>query len=263
MTVQRSAIVLLSGVQLSICVVIDLFLMSQCPDAFHCENAILPALEKLGPLVELRLGFIAEFDPSEPTGFRCAHGRGECEGNIAQLCVQKHFPTDIAIPGAPVLSPAHRWTRFLLCVGGTMHSNFSAIPGNTDECLSSLGVPRSTRRAIRQCADGREGRELHMHSMQRTHSTCGHEAMEAHQPCTSCQIFVEGEPSCAVDWGNWFNCSDPSPQGWVRRVCEAAQPTVALPEACLTGRQHQARDRGKVTARGRGGLQRTAQLEEL
>lgn len=233
-------------------VVVDLFLMSQCPDAYRCEVAIAPALEQLGSLIELRLGFIAEVDASEPSGFRCPHGRGECEGNIIQLCVQKHYPA-----GAQS-APAHAWTRFLTCAGGTMHSNFSAIPGNTDSCLTSLGVPRSARRALRQCIEGREGRELHLHSVRRTHATCGHEATAPRQPCTSCQMFLDGKPSCSVDWGEWFNCTDPSPQGWIDRVCAAAADESrrgvgsALPAACQHRGGH-ARGGG-----GRGGRNRSA-----
>ena len=68
---------------------LDLFVASKCPDAARCELSFLPdVLGVVGELVDLRLGFIAEPNASEPLGFTCMHGAPECVGNLVQLCAQ-------------------------------------------------------------------------------------------------------------------------------------------------------------------------------
>jgi hypothetical protein len=50
-------------------------------------NPLTPETQ-VGSIVDLRLGFVALPDASAPLGFKCLHGDLECQGNIAQLCVQ-------------------------------------------------------------------------------------------------------------------------------------------------------------------------------
>ena len=126
---------------------LDLFVMSRCPDAWRCQQGFLPGLlRQLGSHVELHVNYIAELDASERSGVRCLHGRAECEGNIHQLCVQRHYPRGTADLEGDGLSPPHHWTRFLRCAarpigggaGGFARPNESAIPDNTGACLDSL-----------------------------------------------------------------------------------------------------------------------------
>ena len=128
---------LLFGVAAGSRTTLDLYVASKCPDAARCELSFLPdVLGVVGELVDLRLGFIAEPNASEPLGYTCMHGESVCIGTLVQLCAEAHFPRNVNID-ARALPGALLWTRFLECAGTE-----GTIPGNTDSCLASVGVPR-------------------------------------------------------------------------------------------------------------------------
>jgi hypothetical protein len=79
------------------------------------------------------MGFLAEVNATATYGYECMHGDVECEGNMVQLCTQKHFPLTHDIEGLGV----HSWYAFVECVDRTQ----GLVPTNTDNCLVSLGVP--------------------------------------------------------------------------------------------------------------------------
>ena len=68
-------------------VALDLFVAGKCPDAARCELIFLPeVLRRVGSLVDLNLGFIAE-EADNDIGFTCMHGRDECIGYASALYV--------------------------------------------------------------------------------------------------------------------------------------------------------------------------------
>jgi len=48
-----------------------------------------------------------------------------------------------------------------------------SVPSNTDDCLSSLGLPPGVIESIYQCAEGDEGQQLMGMSVKRTIDMCG------------------------------------------------------------------------------------------
>jgi hypothetical protein len=208
---------------------LDLFVAGKCPDAARCELTFIPeVLKTVGSIVDLRLGFIAE-EAGNDIGFTCMHGEDECIGNIAQLCVQQHFPVHVS-RDSHRLPKAMIWTEFLQCVGQFNHTNQSTIPHNTASCLSQLGVPMAVSDSIRTCVAGKEGKALMSASVNRTLAICGHHSEEPGKGCKSCSMFLDQKPACVVDGGTWYNCSiGTSPDEWVRKICTIYQAKKRSP----------------------------------
>jgi len=177
----------------------------------------------VGSLINLQLDFIGTPNASAPSyGVDCMHGPSECVGDAVQLCVQKYFPFTID-HDTRKLGPHLSWSNFLGCVGDFNHTADSAIPGNTNVCLQSLGVPSSLAMQIDDCAQGPEGQELLQQSVRRTLKQCGAHSDEPRRGCKSCTMHLDGEPKCVLDDGQLYNCSNmETPQAWVRAVCAAA-----------------------------------------
>ncbi len=72
-------------------VILELFVMSRCPDAHFCESAVEPILKKLGSLVRLKMEYIADIG-ADGKSVMCKHGAEECSGNKQQLCLQHNTP---------------------------------------------------------------------------------------------------------------------------------------------------------------------------
>ena len=139
---------------------VTLYAASKCPDAPRCERFLHPVFQTVGSLINLQLDFIGTPNASAPSGVDCMHGPSECVGDAVQLCVQKYFPFTID-HDTRKLGPHLSWSNFLGCVGDFNHTADSAIPGNTNVCLQSLGVPSSLAMQSRYSWGTSFGRERH------------------------------------------------------------------------------------------------------
>ena len=63
----------------------------------RCENTWLPhVLAQVGSLVDLRMGFIAEPNASEPLGFSCMHGTS-CQFQMARVNTPRDYTERVLI----------------------------------------------------------------------------------------------------------------------------------------------------------------------
>ncbi len=69
---------------------VEFYVMSQCPFGVKVEDAVKPALDKLGKYVDFNLEYIVT--EKEPGKFKSLHGENEVMGNIVQLCAKKLAP---------------------------------------------------------------------------------------------------------------------------------------------------------------------------
>ncbi|KAI8474858.1 MAG: hypothetical protein J3K34DRAFT_111189 [Monoraphidium minutum] len=164
-------------------VLLELFVMSHCPDARFCEVEIDKLLEKLHPIAHLRSHYIQK---SRGGGVTCPHGDAECLGNRMQLCVQEHTP------------PAHNrgwFSKFLVCMArpGADVASEAAVKA----CLDEVGASGAPRAAMDACIDGAQGAAL----MKRSADTTA-----ARGVARSCTVAVEGQKRCVRDGGRWYDC---------------------------------------------------------
>ncbi|ORY95539.1 hypothetical protein BCR43DRAFT_493146 [Syncephalastrum racemosum] len=167
----------------SIAVPVELFVMSKCPDAVHCENVFAKVLDKVDMnRVQLDVNYIAQPDPDQSLGFKCKHGESECLGNVQELCF-RHLHPDPRI-----------WYSFILC----MNEHYGAIGkgnGLAESCAKRLGV---TYEPVEDCAASTLGQSLLATSVDRTN----------HLNVTkSCTIFINNRLRCIRD-GTWKDCPD-------------------------------------------------------
>jgi hypothetical protein len=115
-------------------VLVELFVMSQCPYAVQAEQAFGPVLRQFGSEIDFRLHFVGV--ETEEGELATMHGDDELVGNLLQVCAQK--------------VARDRLLDLLSC----MNRDMGAIPGNFDDCATELGVDGA---AIKACADSEEG----------------------------------------------------------------------------------------------------------
>ncbi|GBF94189.1 hypothetical protein Rsub_07176 [Raphidocelis subcapitata] len=164
---------------------LELFVMSQCPDASFCEHAFERILKPIARIVEVRTWYIQQEKNGQIT---CKHGDAECAGNLAQLCVQAHAP-----PGR-----SYDFLRFLVCVWDSGLAPGS--PEARDRCLPAAfaGAPSAPpRAAVEACIAGAEGAAL----MRASAGT-----VAARGVVNSCTVALEGQPRCVRDGGEWRDC---------------------------------------------------------
>ncbi|MGE5355627.1 MAG: LamG-like jellyroll fold domain-containing protein [Deltaproteobacteria bacterium] len=78
-------------------VVLDLFVMSQCPFGVMAEKSILPVLQEYQDRVKLRLNFIANEDQvNGKQVFNSMHGQTEIDEDIRQLIIARDFPEKLS-----------------------------------------------------------------------------------------------------------------------------------------------------------------------
>lgn len=118
-------------------VLAELFVMSQCPYGVLAEQALFPALDRLGDAVDFRLHFIGQVE--EDGSLSTMHGDGELRGDLLQACAMKASP---------------KAGRALV---DCMNRDPAAIPGNFDDCAKAAGLAVA---AVTACADGDEGKGL-------------------------------------------------------------------------------------------------------
>jgi len=124
---------------------LDFYVMSQCPYGTQVEDAVKPALDKLGDAVEFNLNFI--LTELEDGTFRSLHGESETQGDIVQLCAAKYNPD--------------KYMDMVVC----MNENSRSIPYNWEKCAKDNGLNVND---IKKCFEGEEGENLLRESIKKT-----------------------------------------------------------------------------------------------
>jgi 2-hydroxychromene-2-carboxylate isomerase len=123
------------------------YIMSRCPFAAQVQQNIKPVLDKMGSFIHFRQEFIVNVKPDGT--FESLHGDNEIKGDIAELCMQKHYPENHAFMGAVVC----------------MAQSAQYIPGNWKSCASQNGMDVSK---LEPCVEGEEGKKLLLDSAGRS-----------------------------------------------------------------------------------------------
>lgn len=124
----------------------EIYIMSKCPFAEQALAGLLPALQALGPEVELVAEYIGTV--AEDGSLSSMHGDTEVVADLAQICVAKHAPTR---------SPA-----FLAC---QVERGIGQAELTWGECAAQTGVDGA---ALATCMRGAEGRNLLAASFERS-----------------------------------------------------------------------------------------------
>ncbi|KAJ1728615.1 hypothetical protein LPJ61_003940 [Coemansia biformis] len=189
-------------------VLVELFVMSRCPDAVKMETVLGSVIPEVHSIVDLELKFIGTLDPNRTLGARCLHGDKECQGNIDELCALAHSGGDL---------PAF-W-RFLTCLNG----HFKSIGEDADlslGCASSAGLDTA---AFATCTTSKEGRALLQQSVENSQFAGVN---------TSATLFVAGNRRCVED-GGWRECpGGHEPDDFIRDICAAYRGSRPRPSIC-------------------------------
>jgi len=164
--------------------------MSQCPDALLCETLFDKVIPRVAEKIELSLSYVATVNGSDPEfGVTCMHGRGECAGNVQQLCVARY-------------TPMKTWWEFVMCQN---YQGRDSI-GRSDVALKCAHTAKIEWNGseIGQCAGpdgsgtGEEGVRLLRDSVHLAHSL---------EITKSCTILINGKKVCVHD-GTWKDCEN-------------------------------------------------------
>ncbi len=117
-------------------VTLELYVMSQCPYGVRAVDTIKEVADKLGPDLDLRLGFIGKVKGNELTSM---HGESEVKGDMVQACAAKHAPGG--------------YLEMIAC----QNKNYRKVDTNWEDCARKAGLPVE---AIGKCYNGKEGQEL-------------------------------------------------------------------------------------------------------
>lgn len=115
---------------------LELFVMSKCPYGIQAENAVAEAKEKLGPDLNVKIGFIGA---GKPGAFKSLHGPTEVKGDLAQVCANKMAPDK------------------LLAMITCQNKNPREIGDNWRDCAKQVGIDADK---LATCAEGDEGGKL-------------------------------------------------------------------------------------------------------
>ena len=176
---------------------VTLGVMSRCPDALYCESvwtSVLSATardippssggsaQSVNSHIDLSLSFIgdpASFNSSSSLlaeddaaseagkyGVVCKHGDQECLGNIQELCVMHRLKSS-KVGSKYDLSPSaaqSKWYEYVECL------NYEGLreigkPGLAKKCLDLVGGPHWEKDGVKQCIEGKEGRQLLLDSV--------------------------------------------------------------------------------------------------
>ncbi|KAJ2775846.1 hypothetical protein IWQ57_000003 [Coemansia nantahalensis] len=191
-------------------VLVELFVMSRCPDAVKMETALSDVVLAVHSIIDVELKFIGSLDPNATLGAQCKHGVDECQGNIDELCALAHSGGDL---------PAF-W-RFLTCLNRNMDS-IGGDAGFTLECASAAGLDTA---AFATCATTKEGRGLLRQSIENSQFA---------GVSTSATLYLAGEKRCVED-GGWRECpGGHTPDDFIRDICAAYRGSQPRPEAAAS-----------------------------
>lgn len=126
-------------------VVMDMYVMSQCPYGTQVVDAVAPIAKELGKEFQLNIEFIAS-DNGDGT-FNSLHGQVEVLGNIVQLCAAKYEP--------------EKYLDMITC----QNENANAIPGNWVTCAKKYSLDEES---IKTCYEGEEGKKLLSESIKKS-----------------------------------------------------------------------------------------------
>ncbi|KAJ2234905.1 hypothetical protein IWW45_003023 [Coemansia sp. RSA 485] len=195
-------------------VLIDLFVMSRCPDAVKVEEVFSKVVPAVYSIMDVQLNFIATLDPNATYGAQCKHGDEECLGNIDELCALNHRPD---LPS---------FWRFLQC----LNSRFDSIGRDPDlslKCANSAGLDTA---AFLTCVSQSEGRALFKQSVENT-LFAGVK--------TSATVYIDGKLRCVEDEG-WRDCPGGyKPNDFIRDICAAYKGAAPRPSICAQYRPAQ------------------------
>jgi len=213
---------------------VDLYVMSQCPDAVLCEELWEDVLDKVSDLVQINTHYIATISGDAVS---CKHGPNECMGNMQQLCAHHLFKQalgrgetdeyDDDLKRHPLVErdrlDANDWFEFVHCQSKRVRE----IPSEKllDKCAKEVKSKSVTAKAIKQCVE-KEGPALALASAQ---------TVVARGATRSCTMYVANKLRCIHD-GDWKECDrGHEVSDFVKDVCTdfaAINPGVALPKAC-------------------------------
>ncbi|KAJ2777522.1 hypothetical protein GGI15_004478 [Coemansia interrupta] len=188
-------------------VLVELFVMSRCPDAVKVEDVFSRVVPEVQSILDLQLNFIAKLDPNATYGAQCKHGDAECRGNIDEICGLRYGP-DLATS----------WW-FLQCLNGQFE-HIGKDPDLSLKCASSAGLDTA---AFLACVEQAEGRELFRQSVENT-LFAGVER--------SATVYIDGKPRCVRD-GDWHDCEGGyAPGDFIRDICAAYKGSLPPPTIC-------------------------------
>jgi len=122
---------------------LDLFVMSQCPFALGADASVRELALKFGSNVDVRLDYIGQ---AKADGMLASmHGQAEVQGDIAQLCAQKHLA---------------RWHDFIAC----QNEDPAEVALSHGACTERVG---GSVQRMRTCIEGPEGKALLTESFKR------------------------------------------------------------------------------------------------
>ncbi|GFR40472.1 hypothetical protein Agub_g1035 [Astrephomene gubernaculifera] len=170
-------------------VLIELFVMSRCPDARRAEARFDEVLRSVHSIADIRTVYIA--NQAQDGGIACMHGPDECAGNVQQLCAAKYGRQGVQAGTDPF---SLGWS-FIMC----QNANFTDVgsPALAEACLQSARFPPAQAARVRACWSGPEGGRL-------LAASAG-EALRR-RVHTSCTVFVGGDYRCTQDGGQWRDC---------------------------------------------------------
>ncbi|CAJ0649467.1 10896_t:CDS:2 [Entrophospora sp. SA101] len=149
-------------------VLVDLFVMSRCPDAVVCE------LKEVNDIAIITTDYVANLNDSEKYGVTCKHGELECIECLNQ---------DISLIGT--YNHAKKCTNQVLGVTAATTVN---ITNSADDNYSKVD----------KCVNSKEGRTLLMKSVLKT---------TMYNVTKSCTMFINQKLRCIRD-GYWYDCDE-------------------------------------------------------
>ncbi|CAG8588997.1 7421_t:CDS:2 [Funneliformis caledonium] len=160
-------------------VLVELFVMSRCPDAVECEAIMAEVAKEVNDISTFKTNYIATLNSSATYGATCKHGDLECKGNIQELCFHKAIPNDLI------------FFNYLLCT----HRSLNLIGSHkwAKQCSEEVGQDYGP---IDECVNSDIGLNLFIESVKRA---------KDYQANKSCTIFINGKKRCIKD-GSWYDC---------------------------------------------------------
>jgi len=178
--------------------------MSKCPYAAGFVEDFQQTVYNvngLADIMNITMNYIANVDPTQPTGFYSKHGQSEVYGDFTELCVASSITAD-------------QWWSFIVC----MYKNYDQIPNNGPSCATSVGFDFNS---IKNCVSSENSSKLLKKSINITDSLGwnprpGSPTVYVNKQC------IYGLPPCQA--------LDPSGNQVIQFICN--QYTGKKPVAC-------------------------------
>ena len=181
-------------------VLIDYYLMSQCPDALVCIQQYHEDVKLLDGYVNVQFSHIVQSMSDDGTEFKCMHGVSECDGNKQQCCIQQQ-----ANARKSHGDTTQQLYDYMMC----QSTDYKDIPSNGEPCARLTNFDSGD---LQHCMATDTGNQLLYHSVQRT----------KHAGATkSCTMNLDHK-QFAVHDSTW-NTSDGVAPDLIDAVCTALQ----------------------------------------